>query len=55
MGGIRGHRKYRREGVTKNRDRVGGENMASWRGTNSWDKEGELLKKMTKSYFFGKN
>ncbi len=37
---IRGHRKYRREGGTKNRDRVGGKNMASGRGTNSWDREG---------------
>ncbi len=37
---IRGHRKYRREGGTKNRDRVGGKNMASGRGTNLWDREG---------------
>ncbi len=37
---IRGHRKNRREVGTKNCDRVGGKNMASGRGTTSWDREG---------------
>ncbi len=38
--GIRGHGKNRREGGTKNRDRVRGKNMASGRGTTSRDREG---------------
>ncbi len=51
---IRGHRKYRREGGNKNCDRVGGKNMASGRGTNSWDREGGTFEKNKNNNFLAK-